>query len=64
MGGASEMGARVVRVAVNGYGVIGKRVADAASLQDDMTLAGVADGPHGPGQGVAGAGSAEPDRDA
>ena len=37
------MGARVVRVAVNGYGVIGKRVADAVSLQDDMTLAGVAD---------------------
>ena len=36
MGGASEMGARVVRVAVNGYGVIGKRVADAVSLQDDI----------------------------
>ena len=32
-----------VRVAVNGYGVIGKRVADAVRLQDDMTLAGVAD---------------------
>ena len=32
-----------VRVAVNGYGVIGKRVADAVSLQDDMTLVGVAD---------------------
>ncbi|MHB8772778.1 MAG: type II glyceraldehyde-3-phosphate dehydrogenase [Syntrophales bacterium] len=32
-----------VRVAVNGYGVIGKRVADAVSLQDDMELAGVAD---------------------
>ena len=31
------------RVAVNGYGVIGKRVADAVALQDDMTLAGVAD---------------------
>lgn len=30
------------RVAVNGYGVIGKRVADAVSLQDDMELAGVA----------------------
>ena len=32
-----------VRVAVNGYGVIGKRVADAIALQDDMTLVGVAD---------------------
>ena len=32
-----------VKVAVNGYGVIGKRVADAVSLQDDMELAGVCD---------------------
>jgi glyceraldehyde-3-phosphate dehydrogenase (NAD(P)) len=32
-----------VRVAVNGYGVIGKRVADAVTLQDDMVLVGVAD---------------------
>ena len=32
-----------VRVAVNGYGVIGKRVADAVRLQSDMALAGVAD---------------------
>lgn len=32
-----------VRVAVNGYGVIGKRVADAVAVQDDMHLAGVAD---------------------
>ena len=31
------------RVAVNGYGVIGKRVADAVRLQDDMELVGVAD---------------------
>ncbi len=31
------------RVAVNGYGVIGKRVADAVALQDDMQLVGVAD---------------------
>ena len=31
------------RVAVNGYGVIGKRVADAVKLQDDMELVGVAD---------------------
>jgi glyceraldehyde-3-phosphate dehydrogenase (NAD(P)) len=32
-----------VRVAVNGYGVIGKRVADAVVLQDDMELVGVSD---------------------
>ena len=32
-----------VRVAVNGYGVIGKRVADAVRLQSDMALTGVAD---------------------
>ncbi len=31
------------RIAVNGYGVIGKRVADAVAQQDDMELAGVAD---------------------
>lgn len=31
------------RVAVNGFGVIGKRVADAVRLQDDMELVGVAD---------------------
>ncbi len=30
-----------VKVGINGYGVIGKRVADAVSLQDDMELAGV-----------------------
>ncbi|MEX0630405.1 MAG: type II glyceraldehyde-3-phosphate dehydrogenase [Chloroflexota bacterium] len=34
---------RSVRVAVNGYGVIGKRAADAIRLQEDMLLAGVAD---------------------
>ncbi len=34
---------RTIRVAVNGYGVIGKRVADAVTAQHDMTLAGVAD---------------------
>ncbi len=34
---------RQIRVAVNGYGVIGKRVADAVRLQKDMTLVGVAD---------------------
>jgi glyceraldehyde-3-phosphate dehydrogenase (NAD(P)) len=32
-----------IRVAVNGYGVIGKRVADAVTLQPDMELVGVAD---------------------
>jgi len=32
-----------IRVAINGYGVIGKRVADAVAKQDDMMLAGVAD---------------------
>ncbi|WP_026041049.1 type II glyceraldehyde-3-phosphate dehydrogenase [Arthrobacter sp. TB 23] len=31
------------RVAINGYGVIGKRVADAVLLQPDMELVGVAD---------------------
>jgi len=34
---------RTIRVAVTGYGVIGKRVADAVAAQDDMTLAGVSD---------------------
>ncbi|MDX5420049.1 MAG: type II glyceraldehyde-3-phosphate dehydrogenase [Hymenobacteraceae bacterium] len=32
-----------VKVAVNGYGVIGKRVADAVQLQDDMELTGISD---------------------
>ena len=32
-----------LRVAVNGFGVIGKRVADAVALQDDMELIGVSD---------------------
>jgi glyceraldehyde-3-phosphate dehydrogenase (NAD(P)) len=32
-----------VKVAVNGYGVIGKRVSDAVRRQDDMELVGVAD---------------------
>lgn len=32
-----------VRVLVNGYGVIGKRIADAVAAQDDMELVGVAD---------------------
>ena len=35
--------AEKIRVAVNGYGVIGKRVADAVKAQGDMTLVGVAD---------------------
>jgi glyceraldehyde-3-phosphate dehydrogenase (NAD(P)) len=34
---------RRIRVAVNGYGVIGKRVAQAVTMQDDMSLAGVCD---------------------
>lgn len=34
---------RKVKVAVNGYGVIGKRVADAVQCQDDMELGGVCD---------------------
>lgn len=32
-----------VRVLIMGYGVIGKRVADAVSMQDDMVVAGVGD---------------------
>jgi len=32
-----------IRVAINGYGVIGKRVADAVRLQPDMELVGVGD---------------------
>jgi glyceraldehyde-3-phosphate dehydrogenase (NAD(P)+) (phosphorylating) len=32
-----------IRVALNGYGVIGKRVADAVARQDDMALVGIAD---------------------
>ena len=31
-----------IKVALNGYGTIGKRVADAVSRQDDMTLVGIA----------------------
>lgn len=31
-----------LRVAVNGYGVIGKRVADAVAAQDDMEIVGIA----------------------
>ena len=37
------MGVHKLRVAVNGYGVIGKRVAAAVAQQDDMSLAGVSD---------------------
>ena len=37
------MSNRKVRVVVNGYGVIGKRIADAVAMQDDMELVGVAD---------------------
>ena len=31
-----------IKVALNGYGTIGKRVADAVMRQDDMTLVGIA----------------------
>ncbi|MDP7282720.1 MAG: hypothetical protein QF475_03740, partial [Candidatus Undinarchaeales archaeon] len=31
----------MIKVAINGYGTIGKRVADAVSKQDDMELVGV-----------------------
>jgi len=34
---------KAIRVAVNGYGVIGKRVADAVARQNDMQLTGVVD---------------------
>ena len=37
------MTTKPLRVAVNGYGVIGKRVADAVRAQPDMELVGVAD---------------------
>lgn len=37
------MTTRKVRVALNGYGVIGKRIADAVAVQEDMELVGVAD---------------------
>lgn len=32
-----------IKIAVNGYGVIGKRVADAVAAQEDMALVGIAD---------------------
>lgn len=37
------MSAKKIRVLVNGYGVIGKRIADAVSIQEDMELVGIAD---------------------
>jgi glyceraldehyde-3-phosphate dehydrogenase (NAD(P)) len=37
------MSSNIIRVAVNGYGVIGKRVADAVLQQPDMDLVGVGD---------------------
>lgn len=37
------MSDRIVRVAINGYGVIGKRIADAVIVQSDMELVGIAD---------------------
>ena len=39
----SELSANVnTKIVINGYGTIGKRVADAVALQSDMELAGVA----------------------
>lgn len=32
-----------IRVAVNGYGVIGRRLVDAVTLQDNMEIVGIAD---------------------
>lgn len=32
-----------IRVAVNGYGVIGRRLVDAVTLQEDMEMVGIAD---------------------
>jgi glyceraldehyde-3-phosphate dehydrogenase (NAD(P)) len=43
----------MIRVAVNGYGTIGKRVADAAAAQDDMEVVGVSKTHPGPGAFVA-----------
>lgn len=37
------MSGEKIRVGVNGYGVIGKRVSDAVARQDDMELVGVSD---------------------
>ena len=37
------MGKPVIKVGVNGYGVIGKRVAEAIEKQSDMKLIGVSD---------------------
>jgi len=37
------MNHRKVRVVINGYGVIGKRIADAVATQEDMELVGIAD---------------------
>ena len=41
----TDWGERVnkLRVAINGYGVIGRRVVDAVALQHDMEVAGIAD---------------------
>lgn len=32
-----------IKLAINGYGVMGKRVTDGITLQDDMELAGICD---------------------
>jgi glyceraldehyde-3-phosphate dehydrogenase (NAD(P)+) (phosphorylating) len=41
----------LIRVGVNGYGVIGKRVADAVIRQEDMELVSVSGGRRHPGCG-------------
>jgi glyceraldehyde-3-phosphate dehydrogenase (NAD(P)) len=43
MAGENRRSVGKIRVAVNGYGVIGKRIADAVVAQDDMELVGIAD---------------------
>lgn len=42
------MGRPMIRVAINGYGTIGKRVADAVAAQDDMKVVGVSKTHPGP----------------
>lgn len=37
------MNSEAIRVGINGYGVIGRRVADAVALQQDMQIVGIAD---------------------
>lgn len=39
------MSTQTIRVGVNGYGVVGKRIADTVAVRDDTALIGVADAP-------------------